>query len=226
MTRFNLTMAVTLAFWLAAGAAQATALPQAPPAQKPAAAKPAPKPAPPPAPAQTAPAAQVVPPADYVIGTDDILVVMFRREKDMSAETVVRPDGKITLPIINDIPAAGLTPDQLRVRVTEEAKRFVEDPSVTVLVKAINSRKVFITGEVSKPGSYPIGDRMTVMQLISMAGGLSEYAKKKEIVIIREAGVRPGAKPVTYKFNYEDVLKLKNLGSNIELRPGDTVIVP
>jgi polysaccharide export outer membrane protein len=169
---------------------------------------------------------QVTLPPDYVIGSDDVLLVTFRREKDMSAEVVVRPDGRITLPLLNDIQAAGLTTTQLRDKVTDEGKRFVEDPSVTIVVKQINSRKVFITGQVNKPGPYPIGDRMTVMQLISMAGGLTEYAKKKNIVILRDAGARPGSKPVNFRFNYEDIQKLKNLGSNIELRPGDTVIVP
>ena len=170
--------------------------------------------------------APVAPPADYVIGVDDVLVVMFRREKDLSAEVIVRPDGKITLPLINDIKAAGLTTDQLRDQVTEQAARFVESPTVTVIVKQINSRKVFITGQVMKPGPYPIGDRMTVMQLISTAGGLTEYAKKKDIVILREPAGRPGEKPAAFKFNYDDVRKMKNLASNIELKPGDTVIVP
>ena len=176
-----------------------------------------------------APGTQAVPPADYVIGTDDVLVVVYRHEKDMSAEVLVRPDGKITLPGLNDIVAAGLTPDQLRVRVAEEARRFLEgDPSVTVIVKAINSRKVFITGQVTRPGSYPFGTRMTVVQLIAMAGGLTEFAKGKDIVIIRDApGTgRSGVKPTTFRFNYGDVAKLKNLASNIDLRPGDTVIVP
>jgi polysaccharide export outer membrane protein len=211
------------------GVTQLFAAPQAPAAQKPAAAQQQPpKPLPQkPAPPTQAPAApQVVPPADYVIGSDDVLIVMFRREKDMSAEAVVRPDGKITLPLINDLYVAGLTTDQLRAKVTDEAKRFVEDPSVTVMVKQINSRKVFITGQVGRAGPYPLGDRMTVMQLISMAGGLTEYAKKKDIVIIREAGVKPGGKPLTFRFNYDDVVKLKNLASNIDLRPGDTVVVP
>jgi polysaccharide export outer membrane protein len=176
-----------------------------------------------------APAVQVVPPADYVIGTDDVLLVIFRREKDLSAEVTVRPDGKITLPLLNDVQASGLTPDQLRDRVNEEAKRLVEDPSVSVIVKQINSRKVFITGQIGKPGVYPIGTHLTVVQLIAMAGGLTEYAKQKDIVIIRDApggAGRPGAKSTTFRFNYEDVQKLKNLASNIELKPGDTVIVP
>ena len=175
------------------------------------------------------PPSQAPPPADYVIGTDDVLIVMFRREKDMSAEVVVRPDGKITLPVLNDIQAAGLTPDQLRVNLTEEAKRLVEDPNVTVAVKQINSRKVFITGQVRAPGAYPIGTRMTIVQLIAMAGGLTEYAKPKSIVVIRDAPAgtaKPGAKPTTFRFNYEDVEKLKNPAANLELKPGDTVIVP
>jgi polysaccharide export outer membrane protein len=172
---------------------------------------------------------QVAPPADYVIGTDDVLVVVYRHEKDMSAEVLVRPDGKITLPVLNDIVAAGLTPDELRVRVAEEARRFLEgDPSVTVIVKAINSRKVFITGQVARPGAYPFGTRMTVVQLIAMAGGLTEFAKGNDIVIIRDppGTNRSGMKPTTFRFNYEDIAKLRNLASNIDLRPGDTVIVP
>ena len=217
---------VLLAAGMPVSAAAQTGTPQKPvqPPPKTAPATQKQKPAqPPPAAVQPAP---VVPPAGYVIGADDVLIVMFRREKDMSAEVVVRPDGKITLPLLNDVEALGLTPDELRARITELAKRLVEEPSVTVAVKAINSRRVFITGQVGKPGAYPIGDKLTVMQLISMAGGLLEYAKKKDIVIIREAPSKPGAKPATFKFNYEDIQKLKNLGSNIELRPGDTVIVP
>lgn len=228
MTKLN-RIAIAALFLAAflAGLAPALASAQAaPPAGQKTAAQPAPaaKPAPPP---KTVPGPQVAPPADYIIGVDDVLIVMFRRDKDMSGEVVVRPDGKITLPLLNDIQAAGLTPAGLRERVSEEAKRFLEDdPAVTVAVKAINSRKVFITGQVGRPGPYPIGDRLTVMQLIAMAGGLGEYAKKKDIVIIREAGMKPGGKPVTFRFNYEDIQKLRNLSSNLELKPGDTVIVP
>lgn len=221
MTNLKMSMrAAAVLLLVTAGAEAQTA--QNPPAAAQA------RPAQPPAPPQTV-AAQVVPPADYVIGTDDVLVVMFRREKDMSAEVTVRPDGKITLPLLNDIQATGLTPDQLREQVTEQAKRLIEDPNVTVMVKQINSRKVFITGQVGRPGSYPFGARMTVVQLIAMAGGLTEFAKAKDIVIIRDAtgGTgRPGAKPTTFRFNYQDVQKLKNMASNIDLRPGDTVIVP
>jgi polysaccharide export outer membrane protein len=168
-------------------------------------------------------------PSDYVIGPDDVLQVLYWRDKDLSAEVIVRPDGKISLPLVNDVQAAGLTPDQLRDKVTEQAKRYVEDPNVTVVVKQINSRKVYITGQVAKPGAYPLNDRMTVLQLIAMAGGLTEFAKAKNIVIMRaESGgvVRPAGQPVTFAFNYREVMERKNLKQNIELKPGDTVIVP
>ena len=228
MTKLNRTATGLLVLVLVAWVSLVSAAEQAPPGLKsataPQVASP-PKPAPP---SQAALVPQVTPPSDYVIGTDDVLIVMFRREKDMSAEVVVRPDGKITLPLVNDIQAAGLTTDQLRDKVTAEAKRFVEDPSVTVVVKQINSRRVYITGQVNKPGPYPLGDHMTVMQLISISGGLTEYARKKNIVIIRDPGpgARPGTRTATFRFNYEDIQNLKNLGTNIELRPGDTVIVP
>lgn len=178
----------------------------------------------PPAPV-TAPAQVTPPPPDYVIGPDDVLIVLFRREKDMSAEVTVRPDGKITLQFLNDIQAAGLTPDQLRDKVTEEASRLIEDPSVTIIVKQINSRKVFITGQVAKPGAYPMGTRMSVLQLIALAGGLTEYAKEKDIVIVREPQGKTGQRQA-FKFDYTQVQKLKNLQTNIDLKPGDTVIVP
>ena len=164
----------------------------------------------------------VPPPPGYVIGTDDVLSVLFWRDKDLSTDVVVRPDGNITLPLLNDIPAAGLTPDQLRERLLEGARRYVEDPNVTVMVKQINSRKVFITGEVEKPGSYPLMAQTTVLQLIAMAGGLKEFADGKRIIVMRVEGGRQ----VGYPFNYRQVLERRNLKQNIDLKPGDTVIVP
>lgn len=225
-----LTMLAGDALLLAAGSQATRQTPPKPATQQPPpASKKGPVPQTPPAKGTPVPQVpQVTTPSDYVIGADDVLLVLFRREKDMSAEVIVRPDGKITLPLLNDIQAAGLTTTQLRDKVTEEGKRFVEDPSVTIVVKQINSRKVYITGQVNKPGPYPLGDHMTVMQLISIAGGVTEYAKKKNIVIIRDPGpgARPGTRTTTFRFNYEDIQKLKNLASNIELKPGDTVIVP
>lgn len=164
----------------------------------------------------------VVPPAGYVIGAEDVLAIVFWREKDLSIESAVRPDGMITLPLLNDLHAAGLTPDQLRERIQAAATKYVEDPSVTVVVRTINSRKVFITGQVAKPGQYPLTAPTTVMQLIAMAGGIHEFANTKKILIMRTEGGQQIAKP----FSYQDVLNRKNLKQNIELQPGDTVIVP
>jgi len=181
--------------------------------QPPAAARPA-------APA-TKPAEAPVP-ADYTIGPDDVLSVVFWRDAEMSAEVVVRPDGKISLPLLNDIQASGLTPADLKIQIEQQAKKFVETPSVSIVVKQIHSRKVFITGSVLHPGAYALGGQTTVLQLIAMAGGLTEYADSKKIVISRNEGGRP----VTLRFNYKDFINGKNLQSNVVLKPGDTVVVP
>ena len=163
----------------------------------------------------------VVPPG-YVIGTDDVLSIVYWKDKDMSADAKVRPDGRIALPLINEVQAAGLTPEQLHKKLTDESKKYMEDANITVVVREINSRRAFITGEVNKPGPYPITSPTTVMQLISMAGGLRDYANSKNITIMRsEAG-----KQVALKFNYKDVASGKNLKQNVELKPGDTVVVP
>jgi polysaccharide export outer membrane protein len=155
-------------------------------------------------------------------GPDDALAVVFWREKDLSAEVVVRPDGMISLPLLNDVKAEGLTPEQLRVSLATAAAKFVEEPTVTVVVKQINSRKVFITGQVGKPGSYPLTAPHSVLQLIALAGGLGEYAEGGNITIMR-----PGQGSTSVlKFNYKKVSKGQALEQNIQLMPGDTVVVP
>jgi polysaccharide biosynthesis/export protein len=162
-------------------------------------------------------------PAGYVIGPNDVLSVTFWHDKEMNADAVVvRPDGNITLPLLNDIQAAGLTPAQLRDRILTEAQRYIEDPSPTVAVKEIKSRNVFITGQVDKPGPYPLAGPMTVLQLIAMAGGLKEFADGKNIVVMRSENGRQ----VAYQVDYKELLKRKNLHQNIDLKPGDTVVVP
>lgn len=164
----------------------------------------------------------VVSPPDYTIGPEDQLSIVFYNDKNMSADVVVRPDGKISLPLINDVKASGLTPEQLRAQLSVDAKRFVQDPNVSVVVRQINSRKVFIMGSVEKPGTYPLIAPTTVLQLIATAGGVKEYADTKKIVIIR----MDGGRQVTFNFNYRDVVSQKNVQQNIELRPGDTIVVP
>ena len=191
----------------------------------------APKPAPPTTtaaqsstakPAAVAAGPDVVVPPGYVIGAEDLLTIVYWKDKDMTSEAQVRPDGRIALPLLNDVQAAGLTPEQLREKLTEESKKYMEDPNITVVVRQINSRKVFITGEVNRPGPYPLVSQTSVLQLLAMAGGLREYANSKKIVIMRTEN----GKQITLMFNYKDVIAGKNLKQNVELKPGDTVVVP
>jgi polysaccharide biosynthesis/export protein len=184
-----------------------------------------PVPAPVPPPPQPL-AGAITPPPDYVIGPEDQLLILFWRDKDMSTEAVVRPDGKISLLLVNDVQAAGLTPEQLRLAIIKAAasqKLFTEEPTVTVGVKQINSRKVYISGAVGKPGPYSLNTPLDVLQLITIAGGLNEYAKKEEIQLIRtENGT-----PKSYRINYKEIEKGKNLAKNLmQLKVGDRIIVP
>jgi polysaccharide export outer membrane protein len=171
---------------------------------------------------EVAPVQGTAVPADYLIGPDDVLQVVFWQEKDLSAEVVVRPDGKISLPLINEVQASGTTPAQLRTTIMQAASRFVTDPSLTIFVKTINSRKVFVMGQVNKPGPYPLNDSMTVLQMLATAGGLMEYAKGGKITVMRNEN----GQTKSFKFNYNDVRDGKNLQQNIALKPGDTIVVP
>jgi polysaccharide biosynthesis/export protein len=190
-------------------ACAAPALAQTPAAARPQSATDAPTP--------TGP--QAVLPPGYVIGLEDVIGVLFWRDETMSGDFIVRPDGRISVPLLNDIEVVGLTPEQLRTKLLDLAKKFVEEPNVTVVVRTINSRKVFITGYVARPSSYPLTAPTTVLQLIALAGGLTEYANRQEITIIRPGHKEP------FIFNYDEIRKGRNLQQNIELRAGDTVIV-
>ncbi len=158
----------------------------------------------------------------YVIGTDDVLAIVFWELPTHGAEVVVRPDGKITLPLLNDVQAAGLTPEQLRASITTAASKYIREPAVSVIVKQINSRKVFVSGQVAKPGPYSLTAPTTVLQLLALAGGPTDFAKKSKIAVMRTQD----GQTVRLKFNYSDVLNGKNLEQNILLQPGDTVVVP
>lgn len=211
--------AVALAMLMAplAPAAAQTAPTQRPAAQTPA--TPQSRPAtPPPS------GAAVDVPAAYVIGPQDVLGINFWRDADMTGDVTVRPDGRITLPLLGEMQAAGKTPEQLREQIAAAAsKLFKEEPTVAVVVRQINSRKVFITGQVTTPGAHVLTGPLTVMQLISLAGGLTEFAKKKDITVIRTDA---SGKQTVMPFNYSDVSKGKNVAQNIVLKPGDTVVVP
>lgn len=158
---------------------------------------------------------------NFVIGLEDVLSIYVWKEPELSAPSiVVRPDGKITLPLIGDIQASGSTPEQLKEVLTQRLKDYVEIPTVTVSVLRIESQKVSIVGSVGRPGTYALGAPLTVLELIARAGGLTEYAKAKDIKIVRKKDGR------TLFFNYKDVIKGKKLEQNIILENGDIVLVP
>lgn len=161
-------------------------------------------------------------PHDYVIGPEDVLSVVFWGDAQLSGEVLVRPDGKISVPLLDDVQAAGLTPQQLRDRLMEKASRFVAGPVATVVVKAINSRKVYITGQVARPGQYPLTTSLTVIQLIATAGGLGDYAKPRDIRIVR---MKDG-QLISIPFDYEQTIRGVTVPRQVQLQPGDTVMVP
>jgi polysaccharide biosynthesis/export protein len=160
-------------------------------------------------------------PPDYVIGADDTLKISVWKEPDLSESLPVRPDGKISMPLLNDIPAAGLTPLQLRDSITEKLKKYVADPRVTVVVTAMNSRRIFATGEVVHRGPMALLPHMTVLQALS-AAGFTQFANPKATYVLRNQN----GKQVKLPFNYKEVVKGNHQEQNIQLQPGDTIVVP
>jgi polysaccharide export outer membrane protein len=168
----------------------------------------------------TQPSGPAVPP-DYVIGADDTLHVTVWKEPDMSATLPVRPDGKISLPLLDDVPAAGLTPMQLAASIKEKLKKYIADPRVTVVVTAMNSQRIFVAGEVNHPGAMALLPHMTMLQALSSAG-FTQFANVKGIYLLR---TQNGQQTKT-GFNYKDVVKGNHPEQNIFLKPGDTIVVP
>ena len=160
-------------------------------------------------------------PSDYVLGSDDQLHITVWKESDLTVTLPVRPDGKISLPLINDIQAAGLTPMQLRESITEKLKKYIADPRVTVVVTAMNSRRVFVSGEVVHTGAIPLLPNMTMLQALA-AAGFTQFANLKGIYVLR----MENGKQVKLPFNYKEVIKGNHPEQNIMLKPGDTVVVP
>ena len=170
---------------------------------------------------QPAPIPATADPA-YVIGPEDMLDISVWKEPDVSRVVPVRPDGRISLPLIHDVEAAGMSPQQLAASVAEKLRKYLNDPQVTVIVTAINSQRVFIVGEVLRAGAFPLLPAMTVLQALSSAGGFTTFADVKKIRVVRSRN----GKQVELPFNYRDVLKGDKPGQNIKLEPGDTIIVP
>src|SRR5262245_26243515 len=160
--------------------------------------------------------------AGYKIGPQDVLRVDVWKETEISRSVPVRPDGKISLPLLNDVQAAGLTAMELANTISEGLKKFINNPQVTVSVSEINSRRVYVTGEVNKPGAFPLLPNMTVLQALTSAGGFTQFARTKNIYVLRGEN----GKQVKHPFNYKDVINGKKPEDNIALQPGDTIVVP
>ncbi len=158
----------------------------------------------------------------YVIGVEDVLEVTVWGNQALSHTVTVRPDGKISLPLIDDVQAGGLSPIQLRDSITERLKEFVDDPDVTVIVSEINSFKIFINGEVVRPGMYRLQSKTTILEAISLAGGFTPWASPNRITVVRKG--KDGEKRIRVRYN--KIIKGKDPEGNIMLKPGDTIIVP
>jgi polysaccharide export outer membrane protein len=215
---FRLALLISASLALTAG--------QNSPGQKPAQNAPeqgaAPKPeenAPPASPsAVVVPAIAPVDPTTFVIGAEDTLLIQVWREPEFTRPVLVRPDGKITLPLIKEIQAGGRTPDQLAADIQKALGEFIKNPEVTVTVNQVNSKKYYITGEVNRPGAFPLAVPTRVLDALTQSGGFREFANTKKIVVLRK-GER-------LKFNYKEVIKGKNSEQNILLENGDYIIVP
>lgn len=159
----------------------------------------------------------------YTIGVGDILEIVTWKEPDFSRdEIIVRLDGKISFPLLDDVQAAGLTPIQLKRKIEEKLKEYVASPSVTVTIRNAASQKFYILGEVAHTGEYPLVKDLTVLQAFALAGGFTEWASKKEIILFR----RENGKEKVIKINYKDIIKDKDFSQNVAIKADDTIIVP
>jgi polysaccharide export outer membrane protein len=159
-------------------------------------------------------------PASYKIGPGDVLHILVWAEPQLTETAVVRPDGKVSMPLVSEVAVAGLTPEAVQQTLTERLIEFVHKPRVTVTVQEIHSRMVYITGEVQRPGAYPLLDAMSVVQLVARAGGLTDFAKQKQVYVLRAVST------TRVNVNYEKVVRGQAPKQNVELAPGDTVVVP
>lgn len=158
----------------------------------------------------------------YVIGPADVLDISVWKEPEVSRTVPVRPDGNISLPLLNDVHAAGLTPTQLAAQITGRLNKYVTNPQVTVIITVINSQRIYILGEVVRAGAYPLLPGMTVLQALSSAGGFTQFANTKDICLLREEN----GKHMKYLFNYKDVINGDKSEQNTALKAGDTIVVP
>jgi polysaccharide biosynthesis/export protein len=161
-------------------------------------------------------------PDHYIIGSNDVLNIFVWKEPDFTRDVLVMPDGRITFPLIGEIEAQGQTVTGLKNKITEKLKDYISTPEVTVIIKQSNSQRIYTIGKINKPGPFQLDPGMTIIQALSTAGGFTEWADTKNVLIIR----KKNGSEVMLHFNYQTVISAKDLGQNIVLEPNDTIIVP
>jgi len=161
---------------------------------------------------------------EYFIGPEDVLIITVWRNADLSKEVTVRPDGRISLPLIGDIIAVGRTPAQLSEDISAKLKEYKENPQVSIVIKEVNSYAIYVLGEVAKPGKYPLRSKTTLLQGITIASGFTATAARNKIVVFRFA--KDGQGQVKIKASYDDIVLRDGSNQNIELKPGDQIVVP
>jgi polysaccharide biosynthesis/export protein len=159
----------------------------------------------------------------FVIGNDDLLAINVWKEPDISRSVPVRSDGKISLPLVGELQATGLTPLKLEQEIASKLQSYISEPEVTVMVQQVNSQKFNVLGQVARPGTFPIASSTTVLDAIAMAGGFRDFAKRKSIIVLRQ---NADGSQVRIPFNYQEVIKGENTSQNIRLQPHDSIIVP
>ena len=175
-------------------------------------------------PSQTGEKSSLIVTKEYIIGPEDVLEITVWRNQDLSKIVAVRPDGRISMPLIGDVTAVGRTPSQLTEEIASRLKEFKENPSIAIVVKEVNSYAVFILGEVQKPGKYPLKSKTTLLQGITIAGGFTPTAARNKMVLFRF--VDNGSGDERMKASYDDIVLRDGSRQNVELKPGDTVVVP
>jgi polysaccharide biosynthesis/export protein len=161
---------------------------------------------------------------DYIIGPEDVLEITVWRNADLSKTVAVRPDGRISMPLIGDVVAVGRTPGQLTAEISTKLKEYKENPSVAIVVKEVNSYTIFVLGEVARPGRYPLKSKTTLVQAITIAGGFTPVAARNKLVVFRFNDNGKGDDKI--KASYDDIVLRDGSRQNVELKPGDTVVVP
>ena len=160
---------------------------------------------------------------DYIIGPSDVLAINVWKDSELTRTVTVRPDGKISLPLIGELAVSGLTAPSAQRLIAQRLTEYVSQPQVTVIVQEVKSKTFVIVGKVAKPGSYELGKPTTVLEAIAIAGGVLDFAKVSKISIIRR---REGGPSETLHFDYKKVIKGRNPEQNVELKSGDTIVVP